>query len=117
MQAAGLRASNTSGFVANRVENIGRVGLQPPRACPGRSELSPCVRQQTDGVVDAELGYGELPNAGRRRRSQATDLSNSEGRIVHRSLKWFSYVVLALMGSGVAYASYIGMAYWTGIGV
>jgi hypothetical protein len=36
---------------------------------------------------------------------------------VHRFLKSFSFVVLALMGSGIAYACYIGLTYWTGIGV
>lgn len=36
---------------------------------------------------------------------------------MHRSFRWFSYLVLALMGSGIAYASYIGVAYWAGIGV
>jgi hypothetical protein len=36
---------------------------------------------------------------------------------VHAALKWFSHVVLALMLSGIVYASYIGLSYWTGIGV
>ncbi len=36
---------------------------------------------------------------------------------MHKSLRLFSYVVLALMGSGIVYASYIGLTYWTGIGV
>ena len=36
---------------------------------------------------------------------------------MHKSLRLFSYVVLALMGSGIGYASYIGLTYWTGIGV
>ena len=36
---------------------------------------------------------------------------------MHKSLRLFSYVVLTLMGSGIVYASYIGLTYWTGIGV
>jgi hypothetical protein len=36
---------------------------------------------------------------------------------VHRFLRLFSHLVLALMGSGIAYASYIGLTYWTGISV
>jgi hypothetical protein len=36
---------------------------------------------------------------------------------MHGSLKAFSFVVLALMVVGVVYASYIGITYWTGIGV
>jgi len=36
---------------------------------------------------------------------------------VHAALRLFSFIVLALMASGIAYASYIGLTYWSGIGV
>jgi hypothetical protein len=34
-----------------------------------------------------------------------------------RSLQIFSYVVLALMGAGIAYAGAVSVIYWTGISV
>jgi len=37
--------------------------------------------------------------------------------MAHHSLKVFSYVVLALMVVGIAYAAYISVTYWTGISV
>lgn len=36
---------------------------------------------------------------------------------MHAALRLFSHVVLALMAAGIVYASYIGLTYWTGIGV
>ena len=54
---------------------------------------------------------------GRRGAIARTDPPNRGTRIVHTSLRAFSYVVLALMGSGIVYATYIGLTYWTGIGV
>jgi hypothetical protein len=36
---------------------------------------------------------------------------------MHGALKTVSYVVLALMGSGIVYATFIGIKYWTGISV
>lgn len=35
----------------------------------------------------------------------------------YRSFKVFSYIVLALMLAGIAYASAIAVIYWTGISV
>lgn len=35
----------------------------------------------------------------------------------HQGFKVFSHVVLALMLTAMAYASYIAVAYWTGISV
>ena len=40
-----------------------------------------------------------------------------KGMIVHAALKAFSFVVLALMATGIVYAGYISVTYWTGIGV
>ena len=36
---------------------------------------------------------------------------------MHGAFKAVSYVVLVLMGSGIVYASFIGIKYWTGISV
>ena len=36
---------------------------------------------------------------------------------MHGALKAVSYAVLVLMGSGIVYATYIGIKYWTGISV
>lgn len=36
---------------------------------------------------------------------------------MHSAFKTFSYVVLLLMAASIAYASYIGITYWTGISV
>ena len=36
---------------------------------------------------------------------------------MHGTLKTVSYVVLVLMGSGIVYASFISIKYWTGISV
>ena len=36
---------------------------------------------------------------------------------VHAPLKVLSYVIAALMAVAVAYAAYISVAYWSGIGV
>ena len=35
----------------------------------------------------------------------------------YQGIKVFSHVVLALMLTGIAYASYIAVTYWTGISV
>jgi hypothetical protein len=40
-----------------------------------------------------------------------------QGAALHGSLKVFSYVVLLLMAVAIIYAGFIGVKYWTGIGV
>jgi hypothetical protein len=40
-----------------------------------------------------------------------------QGATLHGSLKVFSYVVLLLMVAATIYAGFIGVKYWTGIGV
>jgi len=40
-----------------------------------------------------------------------------QGAALHGALKVFSYVVLLLMAAAIFYAGYIGIKYWSGIGV
>lgn len=40
-----------------------------------------------------------------------------QGKPLYESLKIFSFVVLLLLAGGVAYACFISLRYWPGIGV
>jgi len=54
---------------------------------------------------------------GRMLRSQAQHEQARTEERVHAPLKVLSYVIAALMAVAVAYAAYISVAYWSGIGV
>lgn len=67
--------------------------------------------------ADCSAGTGATPSPAGPSHEDNPQPPTQERPAVHRFLKSFSFVVLALMGSGIAYACYIGLTYWTGIGV
>lgn len=49
--------------------------------------------------------------------TRPTVLNKNRRPQMHASLKGLSYTVVLLMASSVIYAFYIGLKYWSGIGV